>query len=55
MADYIEREALLKAFKAKCCASCPAGYDPAKCRGRCDAADEIAIIENAPAANLNHG
>lgn len=52
MADYIERGPLLEAIKAKCCARCPDGYDRAKCRGRCDAADEIAIIEDAPAANL---
>lgn len=53
MTEYIEREPLLKAIKDLCCGRCPAGYDPDKCHGKCDAADEIEIIENAPAANLN--
>lgn len=26
MADYIEREPLLKAFKERCCQDCPGGY-----------------------------
>lgn len=49
MADYIERGPLLEAFKAKCCEDCPGGYDRAKCHSWCDAADEIALVEDAPA------
>lgn len=49
MADYIDRAALLDVLKAKCRERCPDGYDPAKCRDRCDAADEIALVEDAPA------
>ena len=49
MADYIERGPLLEAFKAKCCEDCPGGYDRAKCKSWCDAADEIALVEDAPA------
>ena len=50
MADCIERGPLLEAFKAKCCEDCPGGYDRAKCHSWCDAADEIALVEDAPAA-----
>lgn len=49
MADYIERGPLLEAFKAKCCEDCPGGYDRAKCKSWCNAADEIALVEDAPA------
>lgn len=49
MADCIERGPLLEAFKAKCCEDCPGGYDRAKCHSWCDAADEIALVEDAPA------
>lgn len=49
MADYIERGPLLEAFKAKCCEDCPGGYDRAKCKSWCVAADEIALVEDAPA------
>lgn len=49
MADCIERGPLLEAFKAKCCEDCPGGYDRAKCKSWCDAADEIALVEDAPA------
>lgn len=49
MDDYIERGPLLEAFKAKCCEDCPGGYDRAKCKSWCDAADEIALVEDAPA------
>ena len=49
MAEYIERRPLLEAFKAKCCEDCPGGYDRAKCKSWCDAADEIALVEDAPA------
>lgn len=49
MADYIERGPLLEAFKAKCCEDCPGGYDCAKCKSWCNAADEIALVEDAPA------
>lgn len=49
MADYIERGPLLEAFKAKCCEDCPGGYDRARCHSWCDAADEIALVEDAPA------
>ena len=45
----IDRAALLDVLKAKCRERCPDGYDPAKCRNRCDAADEIALVEDAPA------
>lgn len=31
MADYIEREPLLKAFKEKCCQDCPGGYSHQQC------------------------
>lgn len=46
---FIDRDALLDVLKAKCRERCPGGYDPAKCRNRCDAADEIALVEDAPA------
>ena len=49
MADYIERGPLLEAFKAKFCEDCPGGYDRAKCKSWCVAADEIALVEDAPA------
>ena len=49
MTDHIERGPLLEAFKAKCCEDCPGGYDRAKCQSWCDAADEIALVEDAPA------
>ena len=49
MADYIERGPLLEAFKAKCCEDCPGGYDRAKCKSWCVDADEIALVEDAPA------
>lgn len=49
MAEYIERGPLLEAFKAKCCEDCPGGYDRAKCKSWCDAADEIALVEDTPA------
>lgn len=52
MADYIEREPLLKAFKEKCCQDCPGGYSRQQCHSWCDAATEIALIENAPAVDL---
>lgn len=51
MADYIEREPLLKAFKEKCCQDCPGGYSHQQCHSWCDAASEIEMIENAPAVN----
>lgn len=51
MADYIEREPLLKAFKEKCCQDCPGGYSHQQCHSWCDAASEIELIENAPAVN----
>lgn len=53
MADYIERGPLLEAFKAKCCEDCPGGYDRARCHSWCDAADEIALVEDAPAVVLD--
>lgn len=51
MADYIEREPLLKAFKEKSCQDCPGGYSHQQCHSWCDAASEIEMIENAPAVN----
>lgn len=48
MDEYIERRPLLEAFKARWCKDCPCGYDRAKCKSWCDAADEIALVEDAP-------
>lgn len=48
MAEYIERAPLLEAVKAKCCEDCPGGYDRAKCKSWCNAADNIALVEDAP-------
>ena len=48
MAEYIERAPLLEAFKAKHCEDCPGGYARTKCKTWCDAADDIALVEDAP-------
>lgn len=53
MDEYIERGPLLKAFKEKTCKGCHGGYDKEKCGGRCDAADEIALIEAAPVTTIS--
>lgn len=48
MAEYIERAPLLEALKAKHCEDCPGGYARTKCKTWCDAADNIALVEDAP-------
>lgn len=52
MADYIDREQLLKVFKERHCKNCPGGYDWVKCDSWCDAADDLALIRNAPAVDI---
>lgn len=48
MGEYIERAPLLEALKAKNCEDCPGGYARTKCKTWCDAADNIALVEDAP-------
>lgn len=43
MAEYIEKEPLLTAFKEKNCKGCHGGYDKEKCGGRCGAPSEDTV------------
>ena len=53
MADYIERKALLNAIMLRACSKCSDGYCYEECHCRCNAADIIKLIENAPAVTVD--